>query len=47
MTTNVVLGWLAYAWTKQPGKDGFIFASNLPGLIFSLLLVQFCMCRKR
>jgi uncharacterized protein with PQ loop repeat len=39
--------WLAYAWTKQP-KDWFIFASNFPGLVFSLvLLLQFAIYRGR
>ena len=42
-----ILLWLAYAWTKQP-KDFFILASNLPGLLFSLvLLVQFYVYRNQ
>jgi uncharacterized protein with PQ loop repeat len=37
MCISIVL-WLAYAWTKQP-KDLFILASNIPGLLFSVVLL--------
>lgn len=46
MSVSILL-WLAYAWTKQPQTDWFIFASNFPGLVFSLLLLaQFYVYRK-
>ena len=47
MCTSILL-WLAYAWTKEPNRDWFIFASNFPGLVFSLLLLaQFYIYRRR
>ena len=46
MCVSIVL-WLGYAWTKQP-RDMFIFVSNLPGLLFSLILLcQFYVYRNR
>jgi uncharacterized protein with PQ loop repeat len=45
MIVSIVL-WMAYAWTKEP-KDLFILGSNLPGLLFSLILLgQFYLYRK-
>ncbi len=31
--------WIAYAWTKDP-VDWFILVSNLPGFVFSMILIS-------
>ena len=43
---STLLMWSLYAWVKDP-KDWYIIASNIPGLIFSIvLLFQFRVYRK-